>query len=312
VKIVKGYRLYVELNASQVRRRLKGHGLGVRKVETAGSHRAVIIHTATGQHLRQLEALFRGVIEQNAETKNSEVRQEMTNPQGSATDDVAFESEPGVLRVFQTKEATRAYYNKIAKVYDLLSEEAEKPMREAGIKKLAARPGERILEVGFGTGHCLVEIARAVGPSGKVLGIDISDQMLAHAQALLTKEGMADRAELTCGDAEQLPFESNGLDGIFFSFTLELFDTPELPKVLSECKRALRPGGRIVVVAVSREGKHGVMLNLYEWTHKHFPNLMDCRPIYVRRALEASGFTIKEADVESMWVPVEIVLAEKP
>ena len=42
-----------------------------------------------------------------------------------------------------------------------------------------------------------------------------------------------------------------------------------------------------------------------------FPNLMDCRPIYVRRALEAAGFTIKEADVESMWVPVEIVLAEK-
>jgi hypothetical protein len=39
---------------------------------------------------------------------------------------------------------------------------------------------------------------------------------------------------------------------------------------------------------------------------------MDCRPIYVRRALEASGFKINQADVESMWVPVEIVLAEKP
>jgi DNA transformation protein and related proteins len=63
MKIVKGYRLYVELNASQVRRRLKGHGFGVRTVESAGSHRAVIIHTATGQHLRELEALFRDVIE---------------------------------------------------------------------------------------------------------------------------------------------------------------------------------------------------------------------------------------------------------
>jgi ubiquinone/menaquinone biosynthesis C-methylase UbiE len=220
--------------------------------------------------------------------------------------------EPGVLRVLQSKEETRHYYNKIAKVYDLLSEDAEKPMREAGIKKLAAKPGESILEIGFGTGHCLVEIARAVGPNGKVLGIDISDQMLALAQELLAKEGLADRAELKCGDAEQLPFQTNSLDGIFFSFTLELFDTPELPKVLAECKRVLRPCGRIVVVAVSREGKHGVMLNLYEWTHRHFPNLMDCRPIYVRRALEAAGCTIKEADVESMWVPVEIVLAEKP
>ncbi len=224
----------------------------------------------------------------------------------------ALQYEPGVLRVLQTKDVTRQYYNKIAKVYDLLSEQAERPMREAGLKKLAAKPGDNILEIGFGTGHCLVEIARAVGPIGTVLGIDISDQMLALAQELLAKEGLADRAELKRGDAEQLPFDSNGLDGIFFSFTLELFDTPELPKVLAECTRVLRPGGRIVVVAVSREGKHGVMLNLYEWTHRHFPNLMDCRPIYVRRALEAAGFSIKDADVESMWVPVEIVLAEKP
>ena len=219
--------------------------------------------------------------------------------------------EPGVLRILQTKEQTRHYYNKIAKVYDLLSEEAEKPMREAGIEKLAVQPGECILEVGFGTGHCLVEIAKAVGPSGKVLGIDISDQMLAHARELLTKEDLINRVEITRGDAEQLPFEPNSLDGIFFSFTLELFDTPDLPKVLAECKRVLRPGGRIVVVAVSREGEHGVMLNLYEWTHKHFPNLMDCRPIYVRRAFESAGFTIRDADMQSMWVPVEVVLGVK-
>ncbi len=50
------------------------------------------------------------------------------------------------------------------------------------------------------------------------------------------------------------------------------------------------------------------MLNLYEWPHKHFPNLMDCRPIYVQRALEAAGFVIQQVDVQSMWVPVEIVL----
>jgi ubiquinone/menaquinone biosynthesis C-methylase UbiE len=226
-------------------------------------------------------------------------------------EDSSLPYEPGVLRVFQSKDSTKAFYNKIAKVYDLLSEEAEKPMREAGLKKLAAQPDERILEVGFGTGHCLVEIAKAVGPSGKALGIDISDQMVALAHDLLQREGLAERTELQCGDAEQLPYESNSLDGIFFSFTLELFDTPEIPKVLAECKRVLRPGGRIVVVAVSKEGKQGVVVSIFEWAHKHFPNLMDCRPIYVRRALEAAGFTIKDADAKSMWVPVEIVLALK-
>ena len=54
-------KLFVNLGASQTRRRLKGFGHGVRKVETAGSNKAVIIHTATGQHLRQLQAKFADV-----------------------------------------------------------------------------------------------------------------------------------------------------------------------------------------------------------------------------------------------------------
>jgi DNA transformation protein len=55
---IKGYRLYVNLGASQVRRRLKGFGHGVRRIQRAGKNRAVIIHTATGQHLEELEAVF--------------------------------------------------------------------------------------------------------------------------------------------------------------------------------------------------------------------------------------------------------------
>jgi DNA transformation protein and related proteins len=59
----KSDRFYVHLGASQARRRVKGHGFGVKKVETAGKNRAVIIHTATGTHLRRLESLFHDVIE---------------------------------------------------------------------------------------------------------------------------------------------------------------------------------------------------------------------------------------------------------
>ncbi len=55
---LKGKRLYVGVGASEARRRLKHFGHGVRKVHSAGRNRAVIIHTATGQHLRELEALF--------------------------------------------------------------------------------------------------------------------------------------------------------------------------------------------------------------------------------------------------------------
>jgi ubiquinone/menaquinone biosynthesis C-methylase UbiE len=215
--------------------------------------------------------------------------------------------EPGVLRVLQGKNETKSFYNKIAKVYDLLAEHSEQPMREAGLKLLAAAPSETILEVGFGTGHCLVELAHAVGPTGKVLGIDLSESMLAESQKLVDRKQVADRVELHCGDAEQLPFGSATIDAIFTSFTLELFDTPELPKVLADWKRVLKPAGRLVVVAISKEGKPGLVIEVFEWTHRHFPNLMDCRPIFVARALEAAGFRVGEKLIEHMWAPVEIV-----
>ena len=210
-------------------------------------------------------------------------------------DEVTLDYEPGVLRVLQTKSETKAFYDKIAKVYDLLAEHSERPMREAGLRLLAAAPGEHVLEIGFGTGHILAELANAVGPTGRVFGIDISENMLAHARDVLSNKGLIDRASLDCGDAESLPYGDDSMDGIFMCFTLELFDTPDIPKVLAECKRVLRPGGRIVVVAVSKEGKEGLVIHAFEWTHRHFPNLMDCRPIYARRALEATGFVIEDS-----------------
>ncbi len=65
MKQIKGEQLHVKLGASQVRRRLKSRGYGVRKVCSAGRHEAIIIHTATGQHRRELEAIFDDVIQRS-------------------------------------------------------------------------------------------------------------------------------------------------------------------------------------------------------------------------------------------------------
>jgi demethylmenaquinone methyltransferase/2-methoxy-6-polyprenyl-1,4-benzoquinol methylase len=239
------------------------------------------------------------------------VRTSITTGERKRTEATELPYEQDVLRVFQSKQETKHFYNKIARVYDLLAEHSERPMREKGLDLLAAAPGETVLEVGFGTGHCLSGLARRVGPNGKVLGVDISENMLAEAKKTLDKDGFADRVELHCGDAEHLPYDSESIDGMYTSFTLELFDTPELPKVLAEWRRVLKPGGRLVVVAVSKRGGQRVIVKAFEWTHKHFPNLMDCRPIYVSRAMQAAGFKIQDVKDEQMWVPVEIVLGVK-
>jgi demethylmenaquinone methyltransferase/2-methoxy-6-polyprenyl-1,4-benzoquinol methylase len=218
---------------------------------------------------------------------------------------------PAILRVFQSKDQTRAFYNKISAVYDLLSDRSEAPMRKAGLTLLKASPGECILEIGFGTGHCLATVAQAVGPSGKVLGLDLSDKMVKLARSNLARAGLDRRCQLRRGDATQLPYADGTVDAVFMSFTLELFDTPEIPLVLGECRRVLRRGGRIVVVGMSKEGPKDPLVRVFEWTHRHFPNFLDCRPIYVRRALEQAGLTVQRALVKHMWIPVEIILAAK-
>ena len=221
-------------------------------------------------------------------------------------------TQPGVLPVFQSRSQSKTFYNRISKFYDLLTYHSEAPVRRVALAKLASRSGEKILEIGFGTGHCLTEIAKVVGVTGKVYAVDLSEEMMKRGKKLLEKQDLAKRAELVCSDAIDLPYHDNFLDAIFMSFTLELFDTPEIPKLLQECMRVLRPSGRIVVAGLSKEGKQTLLIKAFEWTHQHFPKFLDCRPIYVRRALVDAGFKITEISRKQMWLPVEIALGIKP
>jgi len=128
----------------------------------------------------------------------------------------------------------------------------------------------------------------------------------------MLKVGLLDRAELHCGDAMCLPFKDNAFDAVFMSFTLELFDTPEIPKVLEEVKRVLKPGGRLGVVSMSKENGESTLLKLYEWTHRKWSKYIDCRPIYVERSLVDCGYWVKsKVKVRLLGLPGEIVVTFK-
>jgi len=214
-----------------------------------------------------------------------------------------------ISRVFTSRQETRAFYDKISAFYDALSDRSEAPVRMAALDTLAAANAECILEIGSGTGHGVDAVGRAVGCEGLIVAVDLSERMLRRARAFVDKDGVMPSAQFVCGDGLQLPIRSGCFDAVFMTFTLELFDTPEIPTVLDECRRVMTANGRIVVAAMSKEGPADAMLEVYEWSHRHFPNFVDCRPIFLSEALESSGFRIERKTRVEMWVPVEIVLA---
>ncbi len=195
---------------------------------------------------------------------------------------------------------------------DLLEGIWEKKSKDLGLQKLKVGAGEIVLEIGPGTGYGLLALAQSVGKSGRAYGIDLSSRMLPLTRRKLIKKRVKKRVMLVQGDALKLPFISASFDALFMSFTLELFDTPEIPRLLSECERALRKGGRICVISLSKAGRPSRIRRLYEWGHSKFPRLLDCRPVFVQNALFDAGFNLIDTTILSLvGLPVEVVLADK-
>ena len=207
-----------------------------------------------------------------------------------------------------SRDKTRQNYDRLSRWYDLFAG-SEKKFMETGLQLLAVQAGERILEIGFGTGHALVTIAQQVGKSGLAVGIELSPGMIAVARKRFQAAGPADSASMVRGDGTHLPLLPHIFDAIFLSFTVELFSEAEIPILLRECCRVLKPDGRLSVVSLAK--RDTLACRVYEWGHDRWPTLLDCRPIELSKILEAVGFHVQDAMVQTMWgLPVEIVLGK--
>jgi len=208
---------------------------------------------------------------------------------------------------------TQAFYDRISKAYDLLSDSNEHKARERGEQVLGVEQGNRVLEIGYGTGHACLDLAKLVGEQGEVVGIDISPGMREVALKRLQEGGVADRVKLEVGDARKLPYGDGEFDHAFTSFTLELFPLEDIPAVLKEVLRVLKPGGRLGVVSMYKKEHRSALTHVYEWMHRHFPHIVDCQPIDAPNFLKEAGFEIVHNEELNIWsLPVVVVVGQKP
>lgn len=180
-------------------------------------------------------------------------------------------------------------YSRLAWVYDLFTDFEPVHHKEA-IQIAGIKENDSVLEVACGTGRATIEIIKHIGNEGKVYAIDLTEAMIERAKNKLKKRNLLNRVDLRLGNAKNLPFHNGTFDIVYNAYMFDLIDTSEMPNIISEFKRVLKPGGKLVLVNMSKNKKGKTLYEfLYEKGLLGFAS-GSCRPVFLKPFLEKVGF----------------------
>ena len=174
------------------------------------------------------------------------------------------------------------------------------PTAHAGL-----RPGETVLDLGSGAGNDVFIASRAVGPSGRVIGVDMTPEMIAKANANAAKLG-AKNVDFRLGEIEALPVEDGTVDVVISNCVVNL--VPDKKKAFSEIHRVLKPGGRFSVSDIVLDGElpRAVRRSAEMWAGCIAGALQKDEYLGIARS---AGFDVAVEKERMIEIPREIVAA---
>jgi demethylmenaquinone methyltransferase/2-methoxy-6-polyprenyl-1,4-benzoquinol methylase len=144
-------------------------------------------------------------------------------------------------------------FGRIARIYDLMNSlmslGLDRYWRARAARYLALATGETALDLGTGTGDLAISVINHSGPDTRVIGMDITPEMLEQARIKIARLGLQDRIELRIGDAEHIDLPDNSVDGCCSAFTVR--NLTDIKQGFREMLRVVRPGGRVVCLEIS-------------------------------------------------------------
>jgi len=214
-----------------------------------------------------------------------------------------------------TPDVIKRAYNRRSWVYSKTIAQMEWSYHLSALAMANIRTAETILEVAVGPGLTITELARRIRKETRIYGVDTSTGMLTLTEQQLVAHGFSN-FELKEADSRQLPFKDNIFDLLYNGYMLDLIPEQDMPRILLEFYRVLKPGGRLVLLNMSKRDE--TVRTSREFLYSILPAkfvlyfLGGCRPVLMEGMTKDAGFeNINRTYLEGKF-PSEVVIATKP